>query len=175
MEWMSDGQEDQTLSPEAAFRRHRHDVLNQLQLIRARVQMGQGDRALLVLDRTALWLQSLGTWQSHLPVHAHSLLWRMAECSHVLTEGIIAKPESFTPDVVHSLQEIFKSVEENANLRGDYPRVVLRCNPAHSFANEVSSQDNWEISLQTSVADGFDTVVRVYQTELGVPITVKVV
>ncbi|GEO25818.1 hypothetical protein AAC03nite_16030 [Alicyclobacillus acidoterrestris] len=65
-----------------SFRRHRHDVLNELQLIRGYLQLGKPERALAVVDRTATWLQSLTRWQSLGDV-GKKLVWEAATCPHL--------------------------------------------------------------------------------------------
>ncbi|WP_206831031.1 Spo0B domain-containing protein [Alicyclobacillus fructus] len=70
------------------FRRHRHDVLNQLQIVRALIQMNRTDRAIAALDRLAEWLQSLGRVQQVLPRTAEAMLWTLASCPHVWVDDI---------------------------------------------------------------------------------------
>jgi Sensor_kinase_SpoOB-type, alpha-helical domain len=168
MEWLPTVDEGESLSSAQSFRLHRHDVLNQLQLIRARIQMGQEEKALIVVDRMAGWLQSLSTWQSVLPEAAHSLLWCMAACSHVLTEGILANPLSFTADVVILLEKVLHRIEEASNLQGIYVRIQLQ-------NKTTSSENTWVITLLGQQEEGWKDVTGVFQTEQGVPITVKVV
>ncbi|SIS63628.1 Spo0B domain-containing protein [Alicyclobacillus vulcanalis] len=81
---MSDASQRQTSLE--AFRRHRHDVLNQLQIIRALVQMDRPDRALAAIDRLAEWLQSLGQAQQAVPSGAESMVWTLACCPHVMVD-----------------------------------------------------------------------------------------
>ncbi|WAH44266.1 Spo0B domain-containing protein [Alicyclobacillus fastidiosus] len=71
-----------------AFRRHRHDVLNELQLIRGYLQLGQMERALGVVDRTAGWLQSLTNWQTSSDSVGEWLMWEAATCPNLLLQKI---------------------------------------------------------------------------------------
>ncbi|MFB5191115.1 Spo0B domain-containing protein [Alicyclobacillus fastidiosus] len=72
----------------SAFRRHRHDVLNELQLIRGYLQLGQMERALGVVDRTAGWLQSLTNWQTSSASVGERLMWEAATCPNLLLRQI---------------------------------------------------------------------------------------
>ena len=77
-------------SPElAAFRLHRHDVLNDLQLIRAYIQMGRPEQALGAVDHLADWLASLGIVQNMFGDLYNELFWLMATCAYVrIADGV---------------------------------------------------------------------------------------
>lgn len=70
------------------FRQHRHDVLNQLQIVRALIQMNRAERAIAVIDRLAEWLQSLGRVQQALVPGAEPLVWTLARCPHVVVDEV---------------------------------------------------------------------------------------
>lgn len=72
-----------------SFRRHRHDVLNALQLVRGYVQMGQTDKAIGVVDRTAAWLQSLSRWHVNGQADAEQLMWTASVCSNIILDDFV--------------------------------------------------------------------------------------
>lgn len=81
------------------FRRHRHDVLNELQLVRGYLQMGQSDKAVAVIDRTAAWIQSLSRWQINGAVNGEQWMWGASICPNItLAEIDCSVPENLAID-----------------------------------------------------------------------------
>ncbi len=86
-----------TLDASEAFRRHRHDVMNSLQLVKAYIQMEKPDKALHAVNDLANWLQSLSLVQMHST--EPQLLWTAAQCprvrfAHVAEDILLRKGES---------------------------------------------------------------------------------
>ncbi|GMA52367.1 hypothetical protein GCM10025857_37240 [Alicyclobacillus contaminans] len=69
-----------SVRPEDALRRHRHDILNDLQLVKAYIQLGKPDRALGAVDKLVNWLQSLSSIHAITP---SPLLWTLVQCPAV--------------------------------------------------------------------------------------------
>lgn len=76
--------EDETDGPLSAFRHHRHDVVNFLQVMRAYTQLGKVEQALESLDLLAEWLKSLSVLQNSITSENANLVWHAATCPHVL-------------------------------------------------------------------------------------------
>ncbi|MFD1675001.1 Spo0B domain-containing protein [Alicyclobacillus fodiniaquatilis] len=76
-----------------SFRRHRHDVLNQLQLVRAYLQMERTEDAITMIDQTAQWLQSLALWQINFGYFGERLMWVAATCPNVYLKDVASELE----------------------------------------------------------------------------------
>lgn len=92
------------------FRRHRHDVLNELQLVRGYLQMGRQEEAVRVIDRTASWLQSLTYWQVIDSRFGEQLMWAASVCPNLQLSDIHLNSPSET--VVESLVSWLHSANE---------------------------------------------------------------
>lgn len=102
---------NQSCSAEDAFRKHRHDVMNGLQLVKAYIQLNKSDEAVAAVNRLADWFQSLAlvqaSWQATWP----ELLWTAAQCPHLritkVSPGIPASPEDAAAmsDCLHWLED----------------------------------------------------------------------
>ncbi|WP_062308743.1 Spo0B domain-containing protein [Alicyclobacillus sendaiensis] len=108
-----------------AFRRHRHDVLNELQIIRALIQMNRSERAMAAIDRLAEWLQSLGRVQQAVFSSAEPLVWVLAGCPHVVVADIVVEhaPEG---DAVEQWMAFLTELEAQLATEGRSLRVKLR-------------------------------------------------
>lgn len=124
---MFDGESIEAQS--AAFRRHRHDVLNELQVLRAYLQMGQPDRAIGIVDRTAEWLQSLTRWQTDGGEHGVHLMWSAATCPNICLCSI-AIVDKFSPGVAKELQDWLNMSNEQLAQSGIRMQIALRVEEA---------------------------------------------
>jgi hypothetical protein len=70
------------------FRRHRHDVMNALQLVKAYVQLGKSEAAVQAVDDVAEWLHSLSAVQT--AQDDGQLLWTAATCPRLRLSGLEA-------------------------------------------------------------------------------------
>ncbi len=70
-------------SAKDAFRVHRHDVQNFLQLVRAYLQLDRPERALSTVMDLSNWLTSLSLVQSKWEFAPSIVLWTAAQCPHV--------------------------------------------------------------------------------------------
>ncbi|MCL6453168.1 MAG: Spo0B domain-containing protein [Alicyclobacillus sp.] len=90
----------------AALRKHRHDVLNELQLIKGNLQLNRVDRAMRVVNRCAEWLASVSELQASVPEAWQPLVWTAVGCPHLRvrfvrdTRRSAASPEAFATSVV---------------------------------------------------------------------------
>lgn len=66
-----------------AFRHHRHDVVNALQVIRAYIQLGRSDKAIQSVDELAAWMRSLAVWQECVKAEDEELVWNAAVCPNL--------------------------------------------------------------------------------------------
>lgn len=144
---------------ENAFRHHRHDVQNVLQLIKAYIQIGKPDRALSAVDQLAEWLNSLSIQQAaHLP---DGIFWALASSSHVrlvweCNEEVhpsvvsdvcacVERLEQFASE--HSVQTICVTVRhpESSENRGAIAHVLvdIREDLCHSWHN-VHEEMSWQ-------------------------------
>ncbi|MDQ0188328.1 Spo0B domain-containing protein [Alicyclobacillus cycloheptanicus] len=101
----------------AAFRVHRHDVLNYLQLVRAYIQMNRPERALEAVTELTLWLQSLSAAQSAFETIAPPLLWTAAACSHVRL-GRAEAAVRWTPVLCELVSSVWRWADEAAAAAG---------------------------------------------------------
>ncbi|MCL6637986.1 MAG: Spo0B domain-containing protein [Alicyclobacillus sp.] len=69
--------------PWMAVRAHRHDLLNDLQVVKAYLQMQRTDRAAAAIDRLAARLNGLSHLQATLSPDEHELMWWAMQCSRV--------------------------------------------------------------------------------------------
>lgn len=75
-----------------AFRVHRHDVQNHLQLVKAYIQLNRPSDALSAVDRLAHWLTSLSLVQNHLGGESAAILWAAAQCPNIVIEQLMGPP-----------------------------------------------------------------------------------
>lgn len=117
-----------------AFRRHRHDVLNELQLIRANIQLNRPARAIELVDRTAQWLQSLAVWQNVLTDPEADLLWIAASCPRIVLrevlEGVLIEGT-----IASSLRDLLPQADDAASQSGS--RLELVIGPAENSVARV--------------------------------------
>ncbi len=62
------------------FRRHRHDVLNGLQLVQGYLQLGKPERALTALQEVSQWLLGVSLVQTRMKDGDHPFLFAVATC-----------------------------------------------------------------------------------------------
>jgi hypothetical protein len=110
----------------AAFRRHRHDVLNELQLIRAYLQLGQTERAQSVLDRTAAWLQSLTKWNANLGPSGESLVWNASICPNIHLGNTLAYEGTPDPEIIQGISEWVTQANEMVSQNGIRIHIHIR-------------------------------------------------
>jgi hypothetical protein len=94
-----------------SLRRHRHDVLNGLQLVKAYLQLGKSDQALGALDRLAEWLQSIARIQAK--GHVPELVRAAMECPHVRVQSL-PEPDGLAPSQVAELCQLLTLSEQFA-------------------------------------------------------------
>jgi hypothetical protein len=94
-----------------SLRRHRHDVLNGLQLVKAYLQLGKADQSLSALNRLADWIQSISGIQSK--GHAPELVRTAMECPHVRVRTL-PEPAFLTPAQVEEVCRLLAHSEQFA-------------------------------------------------------------
>ncbi|CAM3798254.1 Spo0B domain-containing protein [Alicyclobacillus pomorum] len=109
-----------TLDASEAFRRHRHDVMNSLQLVKAYIQMEKSDKALQAVNDLADWLKSLSLVQMRST--EPQLLWTAAQCprvrfAHVPEDVILRQGES---------AEICRLLEKLESLAAQYGQALVK-------------------------------------------------
>jgi hypothetical protein len=110
-------------NPVSLFRKHRHDLLNQLQLIRAYVQIGRQSDAIRIVDETARWLQSLTKWQTHCKGHAERLVFVASNCPHLILTGFDESIELSTLYVTE-MEHLLLTLEASAAEKG-WPPIPI--------------------------------------------------
>lgn len=106
-----------------AFRKHRHDVLNYMQLFKAYVQLGQPERALASVDQCANWLGSLSSLQTATTPLFDPLFWAATCCPHLtvrghqLNEGLFSGSKSGVTQAADALVWLETAVSEH-NMEG---------------------------------------------------------
>jgi hypothetical protein len=95
-----------------SLRRHRHDVLNGLQLVKAYLQLGKAEQSLSAVNRLADWLQSISGIQSR--GHAPELVRTAMECPHVRVRNL-PEPAFLTLSQVKELCRLFAQAEQFAS------------------------------------------------------------
>lgn len=132
------------------FRQHRHDVLNELQLVRGYIQMGQTERALTIVDRAARWLQSLAMWQSNTGELGEQLMWVASICPHLVVQRV-ELDVPLTDAETSMLSAWLRQAEIDVSEVGQ--RLSLR---AHLCAT------GWEIACdaQPAVLEGWQSTFR---------------
>jgi hypothetical protein len=66
-----------------AFRKHRHDVMNSLQLVKSYTQIQKPEAALRWLDHLAEWLQMISRCQVQLRGRVETVIWQLAQSPHI--------------------------------------------------------------------------------------------
>lgn len=120
-----------------AFHRHRHDVMNGLQLVKAYLQLHKPVEAMAAVDRLALWLHSLSELQAHLHEENLNLLWTAAQCPRVLIHSLDVLDLS---DAVQlELSACLLWLEEQANEQGIHVMKIqlLGRQSLHGCTDEV--------------------------------------
>lgn len=107
-------------SAKDAFRIHRHDVQNSLQLVRAYLQLDRPERALFAVMDLSNWLTSLSLVQSKFEFAPSQVLWTAAQCPHVrLTQADLVT--KWTRARSHVLCDIWTFANEQAAATGVSP------------------------------------------------------
>jgi hypothetical protein len=97
-----------------AFRKHRHDVLNGLQLVKAYMQLNKPVEAMDALDRLSNWLRSLSVIQAQ--CMDSNLLWAAAQCPHICVEDVQLSP--LTGPFLKEVMECLVWLDACANEQG---------------------------------------------------------
>lgn len=133
-----------------AFREHRHDVLNSLQLIRAYIQVARYSDAIRVIDTTAAWLQSLSQWQTR--CKESGLVWTASRCPHLilskLDEGM-----NWTENMLCETIQVLETMERTVAERG-WPAI-------HFSICKGQKSDNVEIFFQLPIEVSWDEFEQV--------------
>lgn len=140
----------------SAFRHHRHDVMNSLQMIRAYTQLGRMEQAIETVDRLADWLKSLSLWQNSTELEESTLVWHAATCPQVKLTSIPSKIR-LTPVMGEELMDIWthlNTAAQELGIRGfevqlnesgadplDSPLLKLSVKP------ELPAPENWKTLL----------------------------
>jgi hypothetical protein len=130
----------------SAFRHHRHDVLNGLQLIRGYVQLNRPDDAIRTIDRLAQWIQSLSVVQSLADGHSP---WFSAACQspHVrLTQCSLPHMERPEDDL---LAEIWAWLEEQMTMHQIH-EILVRIGPGTVHLSEAPMRCSVQVELMAS-------------------------
>ncbi len=98
----------------AAFRIHRHDVLNSLQLVKAYIQLNRPERAQASLDHLSQWLKSLGLWQTNISEESEALVWNASVCPNVHLDQSDSL-ERLDSAMREELMEAWRWLNEQAN------------------------------------------------------------
>jgi hypothetical protein len=114
-----------------SLRRHRHDVLNGLQLVKAYLQLGKSDQALGALDRLADWLQSIARIQAK--GHAPELVRAAMECPHVRVQGLPERSDLGSPQVAELCRLL--GLAEQFAVQHDQPVLAIHVQPGEREAS----------------------------------------
>jgi len=127
------GQIEDVLS---AFQKHRHDVINGLQLIRAYIQMDRPARALSALDDVSRWIGSLSLWTSIVTNESSQLMWVAASCPRILLHSVAPTLRIGSAEA-YALASLLQQWDEEASVRGVTCIVVELADPVHSDKVDV--------------------------------------
>jgi hypothetical protein len=119
---------DRENSPVLRFRKHRHDILNQLQLIRAYVQIGRQPDAIRIVDETARWLQSLTMWQTYCTENAERLVFAASNCPHLFLASA-DEIEDWDANLVDEIEQTLHVLEQYVSEKGWSPVPVYLRKP----------------------------------------------
>jgi hypothetical protein len=133
-------------SSAAAFRAHRHDVLNALQLIRAYIQLNRPNDALRAVDNLATWLQSIGNLQNQLGDEHEDVLWLFVRCPHVHIRHMARFPD-LCESALSELRALWYWLEEQCSNQG-FRRVEVEVHHAAEEGLEIlldvtEEMDSW--------------------------------
>lgn len=164
------------MEPTGAFRIHRHDVLNSLQLVRAYIQLDRVDRALSAVTDLSAWLQSLSLAQAVFAESAESLLWTASACSRARLAEVVDAPR-WTPTLRRDVGQVWITVNDQVALIGaDAVKLRLRGTgetaPAILVRIEVAAgkPENEQLreALQTMLDNG--TLYDLAEAQIGIEI-----
>jgi len=100
-----------------AFRHHRHDVVNSLQVIRAYIQMGRSEKAVQSVDELAAWLRSLAVWQACVGTQDEELVWNAAVCPNL---QLVSAPRiTFAETQRREVKQAWLWLNEFAQVKGN--------------------------------------------------------
>lgn len=146
------------------FRHHRHDVLNELQLVRAYLQMDKPDKALSIVDRAATWLQSLSRWHDISGENGRLLLLSAAVCPSVvlMSMSVEQQPLSSTVDDLRnwmveaqtSLAQVGHRVDIRLHLDTTECRIYLKGSEVNELRTQMNNWQSFE-SLRFILVDGY--------------------
>lgn len=139
-----------------AFRKHRHDVINGLQMVRAYIQLNRPERALAAMDDVSNWLASLSLWTTISADSYANLTWIAAICPRIL---LCATPNAMLLQnhQAASLARMLPEWDEAASILG-VKCVRLRLENGHV-------QDILRIVVEAAqeMRSWWDTESRVYE------------
>ncbi|WP_198849777.1 Spo0B domain-containing protein [Alicyclobacillus sp. SO9] len=107
-----------------SFQKHRHDVLNSLQLVQGYLQLERTGAALTSLHKLSRWLHSLSLLQSHLPESAVTLFQVAMTCPHVIVEEWCGST-AIDADSIWSMRVLWQRLEDVAT-ELDVAQVMLK-------------------------------------------------
>lgn len=94
-----------------SVRKHRHDVLNMLQIAQGYLQMEKPQQALVSLRQLSEWLQSLSQLQGHMEPVGTRLFQVACMCPHVIFASLVQHRELQVSEM-NVLAELWTSLEE---------------------------------------------------------------
>jgi hypothetical protein len=110
---MMDVSEEKDATWLSSFQKHRHDVLNSLQLVQGYLQLDKTNAALTSLHKLSRWLHSLSLLQSRLPESAAALFQIAITCPHVIVEEWSGSA-AMDADSIWSLRVLWQRLEDVA-------------------------------------------------------------
>jgi hypothetical protein len=149
-----------------AFRKHRHDVLNELQLVQGYVQLQNYAGSLGAVHRLSTWLASLSELQAQLYEVESQILAVASGSPHVVFRSC-ARTRPLLEEEVSAVSNLWNSLEERAAECGEekvdltihqsppISRVTVYCTQGfrdfvqarHEFPPTVFSTIGWELVL----------------------------
>lgn len=100
----------------SAFRGHRHDVLNGMQVVRGYIQLGRTQEAISAIDRLTTWLRSLTLIQS-LAATNYRWLTAASHCPHVILSECFCN-ETLPDETDCLLADVWSWLNEEMSLIG---------------------------------------------------------
>jgi hypothetical protein len=121
---VTEADQDANLEWSEVFRRHRHDILNGLQLVQGYLQMGRPQQALTALSQLTGWLRTVSLVQMQAGVAERAFLFTVSTCpaiEAVSLDGLFP----MTSDLCRQLCAVWRMLDQAVG-ESDVRRVRVR-------------------------------------------------
>lgn len=152
-----------------AFRHHRHDVMNFLQVVRAYVQLGRTEGAIEAVDRLAEWLKSLSLWQSKVQQEDACLVWHAATCPQVwLTEAPRVCLNDLQRDQLRAIWSRLNTLAQSLGIRAFQVRWEEVVKEGTDTLQVLSIEalapvpENWKSIFRDTFGDDWPTMFEIH-------------